>query len=72
MSSEIIDNIVVLRDKYRIFKTMNGLSSKGYSVSNVMAFKRRDAMRYVFKEYNALNKLIKVIEIQQMPVISVK
>ena len=47
----IIDNIVVMRDHYHLFSKMRATSSKGRDVLNVMAYKRRDAMRYVIREY---------------------
>ena len=51
VTKSIIDNIVVLRDYYQLFSRMRATSTKGRDVLNVMAFKRRDAMRYVIREY---------------------
>ena len=47
---------------------MGATTSKGHQVLNVMAYKRRDAMRYVLREYDSLRRLVQVVDIQ-MPVI---
>lgn len=58
ISNAIIDNIVVLRDHYRLFNTMVAITSKGNQVANLMAYRRRDAMRYVIKEYDGIKRLV--------------
>ena len=66
----IIDNIAVLRDHYRLFNTMVAITSKGNSVFNLMAYRRRDAMRYVIKEYDSIKRLVQVVDnVENMPVI---
>jgi hypothetical protein len=37
-------------------------------VLNVMAYKRRDAMRYLLREYEAVRRLVQVVDIT-MPLI---
>jgi hypothetical protein len=63
LSNKIIDNIVVLRDDYHIFSKMRATTSKGHEVSNVMAFRRRDAMKFIIKEYLAIKKLVVVADV---------
>ena len=40
---------------------MQAVSSKGYRVQDKMTFKRRDAERYIVKEYLAIKRLVQVI-----------
>ena len=47
---------------------MGATTSKGHHVLNVMAYKRRDAMRYVLREYDSIRRLVQVVDMQ-MPVI---
>ena len=42
---------------------MGATTSKGNQVLNVMAYKRRDAMRYLIREYEAIRRLIQVVDI---------
>ena len=43
---------------------MGATTSKGHQVLNIMAYKGRDAMRYVCREYDAIKRLIQVVDIQ--------
>jgi hypothetical protein len=47
---------------------MGATTSKGNQVLNVMAYKRRDAMRYLLREYEAVRRLVQVVDIS-MPLI---
>ena len=67
ITSSIIDNIVILRDHYHLFSKMRATSTKGRDVLNVMAFKRRDAMRYVVREYQAIRRLVQVADVDDLP-----
>ena len=51
---------------------MRATSTKGRDVLNVMAFKRRDAMRYVVREYQAIRRLVQVADIHDLPNFSAK
>lgn len=55
---EVVGNIVELRDQYKLFSKMGATTSKGNQVLNVMAYKRRDAMRYILREYEGVKKLV--------------
>jgi len=63
----ILDNIVMLRDHYHLFSKMRATSTKGRDVLNVMAYKRRDAMRYVIREYQAIKRLVQVADVDDLP-----
>ena len=67
ITGDIIHNIVVLRDHYHLFSKMRATSTKGRDVLNVMAFKRRDAMRYVLREYHAIRRLVQVADVDDLP-----
>jgi len=43
---------------------MGATTSKGNQVLNVMAYKRRDALRYIIREYDALRRLVQVVDVQ--------
>jgi len=47
---------------------MGATTSKGNQVLNVMAYKRRDAIRFINKEYEQIRKLVEVVDIK-LPVI---
>jgi len=47
---------------------MGATTSKGNQVLNVMAYKRRDAMRYLLREYEAVRRLVQVVDIS-MPLV---
>ena len=73
ISKQIIDNIAVLRDHYRLFNSMVAITSKGHQVFNAMAYRRRDAMRFVIKEYEGIKRLAQVVDqVEGMPVIQAK
>jgi hypothetical protein len=57
-AQDVIDNIVELRDHYKLFSKMGATTSKGNQVLNIMAYKGRDAMRYLHREYDAIKRLI--------------
>ena len=69
LSQGILDGIVELRDQYKLFSKMGATTSRGNQVLNVMAYKRRDALRYIVREYDAIRRLVQVVDIQ-MPTIS--
>ena len=72
-ANEVIDDIATLRDHYRLFNTMVAITSKGNQVYNLMAYRRRDAMKYVIKEYEAIKRLTQVVDhVETMPVINSK
>ena len=50
-----------MRDNFKLFEHMTAVSSKGHQVNNVMAYRRRDAMRYVTKNYQKVKKLVQLI-----------
>lgn len=58
-----ITNIATLRDQHKLFSKMGATTSKGNQVLNVMAYKRRDAMRYLLREYEAIKRLVQVVDI---------
>jgi conjugal transfer/entry exclusion protein len=58
LTEGIIDNIATLRDDHKIFSKMRATTSKGHHVVNVMVFKRRDAMKYVLREYDSIKRLV--------------
>jgi len=60
---EVVGNIVELRDQYKLFSKMGATTSKGNQVLNVMAYKRRDAMRYLLREYEAVKRLVQVVDV---------
>ena len=47
---------------------MGATTSKGNHVLNVMAYKRRDAMRHVLREYDGVKRLVQVVDIT-MPIL---
>lgn len=57
-AQQVIANIATLRDQYKLFSKMGATTSKGNQVLNVMAYKRRDAMRYLLREYEAIKRLV--------------
>ena len=67
-TTRIINGIEKLRDEYQLFAKMSANTSKGHHVTNVMAYKRRDAMKHVRKEYAAIRNLVKVVDIKMPPV----
>jgi len=69
LAQGILDGIVELRDQYKLFSKMGATTSRGNQVLNVMAYKRRDALRYIVREYDAIRRLVQVVDIQ-MPAIS--
>jgi hypothetical protein len=46
---------------------MRAISTKGRDVLNVMAWKRRDAMRYVIREYQSIKRLVQVADVEDLP-----
>jgi hypothetical protein len=50
---------------------MGATTSKGNQVLNIMAYKRRDAMKYIKREYDSIKRLVQVVDIQ-MPAIANK
>ena len=57
-----------MRDHYKLFSKMGATTSKGNQVLNVMAYKRRDALRYLAREYDSLKRLLQVVDIQLTPI----
>lgn len=70
LTKSIIEQIVVLRDDYKIFSKMRAKTQKGTEVLNVMVYKRRDAMRYIIREYEAIKRLVQVADVYNLPVFS--
>ena len=66
---EVMNNIVELRDHYKLFSKMGATTSKGNQVLNVMAYKRRDAMRYLLREYDAIKRLVQVVDVSMPPLV---
>ena len=50
---------------------MGATTSKGHHVLNIMAYKRRDAQRYILREYDTVRRLMIVVDIQ-LPLIKAK
>ena len=67
----VIDGIIKLRDHFKLFSKMGATTSRGNQVLNVMAYKRRDALKYIAREYDALRRLVQVVDVQ-MPQINYK
>ena len=67
ITEHIISNVETLRDKYRLFSKVKAISTKGNEVTNVMAYKRRDVLKYVGKEYNSIKRLVQVADIGDLP-----
>ena len=42
---------------------MGATTSKGNQVHNLMTYKRRDAMRYLTREYDAIKRLVLVVDV---------
>lgn len=61
VSQTILKEICELKQTYKLFAGMQAVSSKGYRVQDKMTFKRRDAERYIVKEYLAIKRLVQVI-----------
>ena len=61
-----------MRDDYHIFSKMRATTSKGNDVANVMAYRRRDAMKFVVKEYLSIKKLVTVADVKNMPHLVIK
>lgn len=72
LAESIIDNIALLRDDYKIFSAMRATTSKGHQVGNVMVYKRRDAMRYILREYDSIKRLVLVADINEMKILTAK
>ena len=47
---------------------MRAKTSKGNQVLNVMAYKRRDAMKYTIREYEAVKRLVQVADVTNLQV----
>ena len=62
VSNQILENVACLRDQHRLFSAMVALTSKGTEVCNLMPFKKRDAIKYVLKEYDDMRTLIQLVE----------
>jgi hypothetical protein len=54
----IIGGICKLRDQYKLFNKIAATTSKGNQVLNIMAYKKRDAYRYIIREYEAIKRLV--------------
>ena len=64
LSELILDQIIELRDKYKLFLKVVAVTSKQNKAHNVMAYKRRDAIKLVLKEYEQIRKLVQVCDIK--------
>ena len=51
---------------------MRAKTTKGHEVLNVMAYKRRDAMKYIIREYDSIKRLVQVADIHNLPVFKPK
>ena len=45
---------------------MRAKNNKGLEVINVMAYRRKDAMRFVIREYESIKRLVKVCDIDNL------
>mmetsp|Transcript_5736 Transcript_5736/g.9838 ORF Transcript_5736/g.9838 Transcript_5736/m.9838 type:complete len:150 (-) Transcript_5736:13-462(-) len=63
LTDSILTSIIDLRDNYKLFKVVAALTSKGNHVVNVMAYKRRDAVKYVHREYDTVRRLVQVVDL---------
>ena len=66
MAQSIVDNIKEFRDTHRLFSKMGATTSKGNQVVNIMAYKRKDALRYLVREYDAIKRLVQVMDIKMV------
>jgi hypothetical protein len=57
-TKKIIGGISKLRDQYKLFNKIAATTSKGNQVLNIMAYKKRDAYRYIMREYEAIKRLV--------------
>ena len=64
----VLGNIVEMRDQHHLFMRVVAVTSKRNKVQNIMAFKRRDALRLVLKEYEAVRKLLQLLDIKVSPI----
>ena len=64
----MIDNIAELRDQYKLFSKMGATTSKGNQVLNIMAYKGRDAMKYLHREYDSVKRLVQVVDVVIPPI----
>ena len=47
-----------MREEFKLFTKMRATTTKGHEVLNVMAYKRRDALKFTIREYDAIKRLI--------------
>ena len=57
-AKKIVSGICKLRDQYKLFNKIAATTSKGHQVLNIMAYKKRDAYRYIIREYEAIKRLV--------------
>ena len=50
---------------------MVALSSKGNVVFNAMAYKRRNAQKYITKEYENIKRLVQIVDNIDMPLLKI-
>lgn len=67
LTQAIIDNIVRMREEFKLFTKMRATTTKGHEVLNVMAYKRKDALKFTIREYDAIRRLIQVADIGDLP-----
>ena len=66
--SKILEGVARLRGEYRLFTKVAASTSKGNQVTNVMAYKRRDAIKHITREYEAMRRLVRVVDVE-MPIL---
>lgn len=71
LSEEVLAKIVQMRDKFKLFIKMVATTSKGHKVTNVMAYKRRDALKFVIREYEGIRRLVQVVDIKLCPIVKI-
>ena len=52
-----------MRDQFKLFSKISATTSHGNHVANVMAYKRRDVLKYIDREYKQTRLLVQVIDI---------
>lgn len=73
LTHKIKETIFYLRDELKIFQRIAALTSRSKTlVNNLFIYKKRDALRFILKEYEAIRQLMSVFfeSTKEMPYIS--
>ena len=71
LTQSVRENIIHLRDEYKLFSRIAALSTKSKAVvSNVFIYKKRDALKWCIQEYEDVRRLLTVFDIKELPFIS--